>query len=243
LAPFSPQMSLSGALGTVAAATRASDVLETLDTVSKRLGFNAIILGHIVNQQRVTTSERLLMSTWPEALLAARLRISNVTSHDPIACHVLRTDHSFFWNEASRDADATGRKLLKAARDHDMHDGLTVPVKGRSGTVAAVSFGTDRLDIAPDDIAALSQLSRQAFHRLEVLAGREAAPVPVVLTAREIDIVLGAANGLNNKEIARAFDISPFTVRDHLVSVASKLKTKNRTHTVAVAIARGLIAP
>ena len=48
------------------------------------------------------------------------------------------------------------------------------------------------------------------------------------------------AEGLTSDEIAMRLEMSARTVNQHTDNVASKLGTKNRTHTVAEVIRRGL---
>ena len=49
------------------------------------------------------------------------------------------------------------------------------------------------------------------------------------LSRREHDIARRFADGHSHKEIARALDISPATVRNHLQAVYAKLKIRNKT--------------
>ena len=62
-----------------------------------------------------------------------------------------------------------------------------------------------------------------------------------VLTARQQDIVTLVAQGLSNKEIGRALDISERTVKDHLSLIFGRLGAVNRADAIARASARGLI--
>jgi len=61
------------------------------------------------------------------------------------------------------------------------------------------------------------------------------------LTPRERDVLPLIAEGLQNKQIARALELSEQTVRNHLSSVYRKLGTSNRTETIAVARRRGIL--
>lgn len=73
---------------------------------------------------------------------------------------------------------------------------------------------------------------------LEALFGRKAETEP---TQKEISVVEQAANGLQNKEIARALHISTNTVKFHLKRVMGKLGARNRTHAAMIARERGLL--
>ena len=61
------------------------------------------------------------------------------------------------------------------------------------------------------------------------------------LSERELDIVLGVAKGLTNREIAQRLSISDRTVQGHLANVFTKLHANSRTEVVTVALQRGLI--
>lgn len=61
------------------------------------------------------------------------------------------------------------------------------------------------------------------------------------LSAREVQILQSVARGNANKEIALECFISDQTVKTHLASIISKLKAKDRTHAVTIAIKRGIL--
>ncbi len=61
------------------------------------------------------------------------------------------------------------------------------------------------------------------------------------ISERETAILREVANGMANKEIARALRISEDTVKTHLRSIYSKLDVDDRTHAVIVASRRGII--
>lgn len=62
------------------------------------------------------------------------------------------------------------------------------------------------------------------------------------LSAREIEILRRVACGSANKEIARQCEISEQTVKTHMANILAKLGAKDRTHAVAIALKRGIIA-
>ena len=67
---------------------------------------------------------------------------------------------------------------------------------------------------------------------------REAA---ASLTEREVEVVAGAAKGLNNKEIGERFYISPSTVKSLLSSAQTRLGVRNRTQAAVLATRAGLL--
>ncbi|MFI0901327.1 response regulator [Streptomyces sp. NPDC020983] len=73
------------------------------------------------------------------------------------------------------------------------------------------------------------------------LVSRMRRPAPVVLTAREQQVLDAVADGLSNVEIGRRLVIAEATVKTHLLRVFAKLDVSDRTHAVVTAIERGLI--
>lgn len=67
-------------------------------------------------------------------------------------------------------------------------------------------------------------------------------PVEETLSAREIEVLMLAARGASNKEIARNLHISEATVKSHLIHIFSKLGVADRTAAVTVALERGLFS-
>jgi DNA-binding NarL/FixJ family response regulator len=76
-----------------------------------------------------------------------------------------------------------------------------------------------------------------AIARRVVVAFRDPAPTPddpSALTAREIQIVEGLAQGSQYKEIAKKLDISFHTVRTHVQHIYKKLHVRTRKQAVEV---------
>jgi ATP/maltotriose-dependent transcriptional regulator MalT len=65
--------------------------------------------------------------------------------------------------------------------------------------------------------------------------------VSETLTAREHDILAMISQGLSNKRIARACEISPETVKSHVKHIFLKLAVSNRTQAVSQAGSLGLL--
>lgn len=61
------------------------------------------------------------------------------------------------------------------------------------------------------------------------------------LSARQLEILRFMREGLTNKEIARALDLSPFTVRAHVSTLLRHFDSATRTAAVAQAAQRGLL--
>jgi len=62
------------------------------------------------------------------------------------------------------------------------------------------------------------------------------------VTRRETEVLAYMAIGLSDRQIARALDLSPYTVKNHAKSVYRKLRAANRAHAVAIGLRAGVIA-
>jgi DNA-binding NarL/FixJ family response regulator len=112
-----------------------------------------------------------------------------------------------------------------------------------------------RLDAEPDEfVHAVRVVARGGAHLspwaaqrlLEDLAPRLDAPSTLSehfteLTGREADLVLLAARGLSNREIAERLVISPATVKTHISRAMTKLHARHRAKLVALAYQSGFV--
>ncbi|MGW4340337.1 response regulator [Rhodococcus koreensis] len=77
---------------------------------------------------------------------------------------------------------------------------------------------------------------------VEELRRRQSGPDAPVLTARELDVLRLAADGLTIKEIAAELFVGVTTVKTHLQHVYDKLGVKDRGAAVAAGMRRGLLS-
>jgi len=61
------------------------------------------------------------------------------------------------------------------------------------------------------------------------------------LSVREIEVLKMVAQGMANKQIAAALDVSEITVKVHVSSILEKLNVPDRTRAATLAIERGII--
>lgn len=98
-----------------------------------------------------------------------------------------------------------------------------------------------------------SMLRKELISAIHCLAaGKRYFPEPIAsellaaiaedgLTPRETQVLACAAQGLGNGDIAAQLAISDDTVKGHMRSIMTKLKARNRTHAVSIALQRGII--
>ena len=68
----------------------------------------------------------------------------------------------------------------------------------------------------------------------------ESPPAPE-LTPRQLEILNSMARGYSNAEIAEAFGIKEFSVREHITNIMTKLDASNRAEAVATALRKRLL--
>ncbi len=149
------------------------------------------------------------------------------------------------WAEIDR-GDPIIRKFFGEAQEFDVGaNGLTIPIRGRLGEFALFTITSNETD------SAWRALKRELLRDLMIFSfnfhaaalhsagpGDEAA---VHLPLREASCLRWKALGKTDDDIGRILGISPHTVRFHLESARARLSTTNTTHTVARALALGLI--
>ena len=98
-----------------------------------------------------------------------------------------------------------------------------------------------------------SMLRKELISAIHCLAtGKRYFPEPIAsellaaiaedgLTPRETEVLQRTAQGLGNGDIATQLAISEDTVKGHMRSIMTKLKARNRTHAVSIALQRGII--
>jgi LuxR family maltose regulon positive regulatory protein len=79
-------------------------------------------------------------------------------------------------------------------------------------------------------VAGLAEASEAFDDRARAPAGSGAAEG---LTARELEVLARIAAGDSNKLIARAFDLSPHTVKRHVANILDKLDLRSRGQAAA----------
>jgi DNA-binding NarL/FixJ family response regulator len=62
------------------------------------------------------------------------------------------------------------------------------------------------------------------------------------LTERQVEVLALVARGLTNRQVGETLGISERTVRNHMRAVLRRLRSRDRTHAVVMAISAGWIA-
>lgn len=149
------------------------------------------------------------------------------------------------WAEIDR-TDPIIRKFFGEAQELDVGaNGLSIPIRGRLGEFALFSVTSNEPTV--EWRAMKLELMRDLmivafnFHAAALRACGATEEMGIHLPPREASCLRWKALGKTDDEIGRILGISPHTVRFHLESARARLNTANTTHTVAKALALGLI--
>jgi DNA-binding NarL/FixJ family response regulator len=136
--------------------------------------------------------------------------------------------------------------LLKDVRPHELVAAISTVAAGEAALSPRVTRRMLELFAAELPVPTVSPASAAApaprsGDRAAHAAG--AADGFDSLTAREREILLGIAEGLNNGELAERFFLSESTVKTHVGRVLQKLGARDRVQLVILAYEHGLLAP
>lgn len=99
-------------------------------------------------------------------------------------------------------------------------------------------------DASADLVAAATRLAAAGYTIRRAEAERHADASPAFeppISQREREVLELLAEGASNKVIARRLDISVHTAKFHVASVCTKLKARNRTDAVSIALREGML--
>ncbi|MEL6158408.1 MAG: response regulator transcription factor [Cyanobacteria bacterium J06623_5] len=127
------------------------------------------------------------------------------------------------------DEEFIVQSLLAGACGYLMKD---IPPKDLIQAIKLANAGVFQL--APEVAGKLvgSLKKRQAIHRVK-------PQVEAPLTARELEVIRLIAGGKTNKEIAKAFNLSEGTVKNHVSNILMRLELRDRTQAAVYAVENG----
>ena len=137
------------------------------------------------------------------------------------------------------------RVLILTAYDEDPYV-LALLQAGANGYLLKSADAEDLLRAVRSVYRGEAVLGPEAAARLmrqiQTAGPRASAPRSEMLTAREIEVLHLAAQGMTNIAIGRQLGISARTVQGHLANIYGKLAVQSRTEAVTEALKRGWIA-
>jgi LuxR family quorum sensing-dependent transcriptional regulator len=224
----------------IEASKTSAGVVSLFEKMIGELGFHAYIMAGIpVSGQSL--GQLTLANGWPSEWFDLYNR-TNLAAVDPIPRHCLQTLNPFLWTEAPYDCeqDAAAHEVMIRARDFRLNEGLCIPIH-YDDAVGAVSLGGERPYLDAEVRHALHLMGVFTHGRLRSLARSFANAASRRLSKAEAEVLCWAARGKTAWETGRILGLSERNVRWHLEEAQRKLRTKNKTATVAAALVNGEI--
>ncbi len=209
----------------------------------RRLGFQSFAYLSFAHPRSA------FLSSYPEVWKGHYVR-NGYERIDPVVVQARKSRTGFYW-DGSRPSTPTSlaqRRLFREASAFGINNGVTVPIHGGFGQLAAFTLaGEDRDPAFPRyasealDMLHLLGLYYHAHARAKLQLGLlnvDQSP----LTQRELQCLVWMAKGKTMTEAAVLLRISTRTVRFHMDNARAKLSASTIPHAVAEATRRGLIA-
>lgn len=168
--------------------------------------------------------------------------------YDPVVTLGRKSRLPFFWNHGGflQPYSKAQRKVFHEAGAYGINYGYAIPIAGRRGEsglfcVASRSEGP-LIDAMSASMHFVYLLGLQVHDRVLSLTQADPAGQPHIdLTARELECLKWAAEGLTTEQIADRMAISAATVNYHFNKIVPKFDAANRHHAVIRAVRLGLI--
>lgn len=210
--------------------------------LARRLGFRWFAY------LRLAANLRTLVSSYPSSWTNRYFELG-YQRLDPVVGRA-RIEHNVFsWGGGASVPAGTReqRRFFEEATTFGIKSGITAPIRGGFGQMAAFTLATDEPTSLTEKIAVecgdVVQLAGLYFHaHLTTLKARSALPnTETVLTQRERQCLAWAARGKTVADIAVLVGVTPRTIAFHLENARRKLDAASIAQCVAEALRRGLL--
>ena len=168
--------------------------------------------------------------------------------YDPVVAVGRRSRLPYFWNNSGfiSPSKKAEQKVFYEAGDYGINTGYSIPIAGRVGELGLFSVAARsdrRLLEAVNGSAHLIYVLGLQLHDHVLSLGSEDQPLTsrIELTARELECLKWAAEGLTTEQISDRMSISSATVNYHFNKIVPKFDAANRHHAAIKAVRLGLI--
>lgn len=164
---------------------------------------------------------------------------------DPVLQQVSGVASPFWWRDLSRNVKLTTQQqaFLRDGEAAGIYNGFAVPFRGPAVQRAGIALATSSRHLSqPVDIDVVVALSNHFYQVYKRLCGKRGCLVRTVsFSPREAEILVRAAHGRTDAEIAIVLGIQPTTINYHWRSIFHKLSAATRAQAVGYAIRYGMI--
>jgi DNA-binding CsgD family transcriptional regulator len=183
-----------------------------------------------------------IISNWPIDWADAYLEEKKYL-HDPVVTRATSRVGSFFWHELDGTPSTRALELRRDAQHLGMIDGFTISWRSSLPTATILSLAGAPLHWQTLEREAVSAIADSFILRAMALRRHTSGYTVRSLSPQERRILCLAATGLSDNHISETLGVHRGTVLSHWARIRTKLRTSDRTHSVAIGIRSGEIGP
>jgi DNA-binding CsgD family transcriptional regulator len=168
--------------------------------------------------------------------------------YDPVVTVGRQSRLPFFWNNGGfiQPYRKAQQKVFHEAGTYGINNGYSIPISGRNGDCGLFSVAAHQERVLLDAMGPSGHLVyllglQLHDHLLSLTTQATTGTADLTLTARELECLKWAAEGLTTEQIADRVVISSATVNYHFNKIVAKLDAANRHHAAIKAVRLGLI--
>lgn len=172
-----------------------------------------------------------------------RYEACNYLHSDPTVQHAFKSTLPVVWTNA---LFAPSPELWEEARSHGLRHGWAQPSRDARGGVGLLTLARSDGRLSEGELrenqAKMSWLAQYAHAAMaQLLIPGRVPGSEAVLTAREREVMLWAADGKTANEVAQILSLSERTVNFHITNILSKLNASTKTQAIVKAVALGML--
>ena len=216
-------------------ASTEAEFFDTLSKVGRELGFEYCAYG--MRMPLPLSNPKLYMLNNYSQEWQQRYAKENYLTVDPTVAHGMKSVMPLVWSEP---VFQSSRGLWEDARSHGLNVGWaqsSYDAKGVGGLLTLArsneNLGAAELRKNAAAMSSLVQFAHEGMSRL--IAAKRAPEPPILLTAREIEVLRWTADGKTSSEVGQIMNISERTVNFHVNNSLEKLGAVNKTACVVKA--------
>lgn len=228
---------------------RALKDVDNIDQIEEVLGeaTHAFEFDHFAMIQRLSqrnSAGPIHFTDYPDDWIEHMLQDGRFAD-DPVLIASERTVAAFTWRELPSLMQFTKRQTtyMAAARDRGLGEGFTVPIHVPGEATGLCSFVTGHNRALPHEaLPAMQYVACFAFEAARRLAPKPTRGEGPLLTQRQLDCVVLAAQGKSNWVVGELLGLSQQTVHKYLENAKRRYGVSSRTELVVRALFDGQLS-
>ena len=224
--------------------TTQDEAFQRFTAIMSRYGYDRIAYSLITDHPSLGLAKQHGLATSYPLHWMKYYQEKKYLKRDPVVLGILKSRTPFFWADLKKDPSIpeSSFEILDQGFESGVKDGLAIPLLGQPGEVVGLGLARKDSEKGRDyrfmsDAFLLSTFFHEKFRSLIK------KPRVVSLSPKESEILLWAAEGKTDPEIAGITGSAVSTIRWHWRNIFRKLDANSRLYCVTKAIMLGMIAP